>query len=92
MKEANLKKLNTIIIPILGYSGKGKAGEKIRDYQGLGGRELNSRTEMIFRVVILLIVDTCHTFVQTHGVYNIKSEPLYKQDTCDNVSVWEHQL
>ena len=39
MKEANLKKLNTIIIPILGYSGKGKASEKIRDYQGLGGRE-----------------------------------------------------
>ena len=39
MEEANLKKLHTIIIPILGYSGKGKASEKIRDYQGLEGKE-----------------------------------------------------
>ena len=39
MKEANLKKLHTIIIPILGYAGKGKASEMIRDYQGLGGKE-----------------------------------------------------
>ena len=39
VKEANLKKLHTIIIPILGYAGKGKASEMIRDYQGLGGKE-----------------------------------------------------
>lgn len=47
---------------------------KISGCHGL--REKQNRTQRIFRVVQLyiLMVDTNHTFVQTHRMYDIKSK------------------
>ena len=86
MKEANLKGLHTVQFLLHDILGKAKLWRQQKDQKlpgGRGKRGINrqSKEDLGGSITILydtVIVDICHyTFVQTHRMYNTKSEPKY---------------
>ena len=77
MKEANMKKLYTMITSTW-YTGKEKITQTVKDQWLLvgrgAGRDDSSGTQRIFRAGKMM--DTCHyTPVQTQRMYNTKRRP-----------------